>query len=890
MAGILNVVLVSLLTTYGADAAGQIRGSHQMLQPAEAAAAPAQPAAQGGTDWASLGLGVGIGAVVAAIIAGVALKAVGGAAPKEGEETGEKEEGAAAAGAEETAAPVEEEEEAPATDQGQDFQALVKVLAQKVAQEVGPKLSKAGAVKNVLDSRMTSFTDKAKSFLLNEMNGAAGSVLRELDAPEAMMLLDWNHAVEANFPPASILIAGVLSPTVINLMSIHHLIQMVSVGLPILILCICAIYIDWAAPCAIPTIFPWLFTQTALAAALVIGHGALLVKVFMGKSALAAKAQEVNDNKQGESLTNVRDEFVGNTIILQEALLVENGIRHSFWNSIVGVATFAWVITTIWNLVLICGWTFVPGVVAFHPDAAEVAKDEYCGAWMTVLVLRINMLLAVLFLFLNLATVVQWVCDMMIESQGFQQSVLKQAQEMDRGSSGLPVMELLVKAFLLRGGTDTLNNRLAVVQGQKASLEKEKADLAAKLAAIDSEITSVTTEEQTLKATAEEMGGHLAEQVSKLTSGGADLESWKSQGDKALSEAEAKARQVQEATTQALEELWEKISQVVEAAQNSETAKALAAKYHELEAKFEEAMNTLQDPAFQQQLKEAAEKASAQARDLADQAIQAAKDPEMQKKLNQMAHDAMEQAQKAAEEVAAAANDPEKRKQLQEAAQKAMDQAKATAQKAADGLNDPEMQKKMKEAAQNAMNQAQLAADSAIAAAQDPELQKKLKEAAQKAMDDAKAAAKQAQEAANDPEKRKELEAAAKKMMQEAKDAAEKAKAAAQDPEMQKRLTEAAQKYKQEAQAQVEETAKQATEAVKKAAKKLGGWGKKKAKKSEGKFFSSEAASSEMPAEKKSGQKKLDEPVVKSMDAVIKSYMQARFSLTANQYPHEMKF
>merc|ERR1719487_1206813 len=146
-----------------------------------------------------------------------------------------------------------------------------------------------------MDSRMASFQDKAKSFLLAEMNSTAGAVLKELDAPEAMMILDWNHAVEANFPPASILIAGVLSPTVINLMSIHHLIQMVTVGLPILILCICAIYIDWAAPCSIPTIFEWLFTQTALAFFLVLGHGALTFQIWLGKRRLAQRAQELQE-------------------------------------------------------------------------------------------------------------------------------------------------------------------------------------------------------------------------------------------------------------------------------------------------------------------------------------------------------------------------------------------------------------------------------------------------------------------------------------------------------------------------------------------------------------------------------------------------------------------
>merc|ERR1719460_3618881 len=189
-----------------------------------------------------------------------------------------------------------------------------------------------------------------------------------------------------------------------------------------LCLCVAAIYIDWGAPCSIPTLYAWLYTQTALAALLFIGHGALLVKIALGKSRLNTKSQEAHDKMEKSpdgSLTNIRDQVVGNMAVLQEALLIENGIRHSFWNIIVGVVTLAWIVTTFWNLVLVVGWTFVPGQVAFHPKAAAVAKTDFCGAWATVLVLRISMLLSVLYLFLNLATVVQWLCDALVSSSAF---------------------------------------------------------------------------------------------------------------------------------------------------------------------------------------------------------------------------------------------------------------------------------------------------------------------------------------------------------------------------------------------------------------------------------------------------------------------------------------
>ena len=84
-----------------------------------------------------------------------------------------------------------------------------------------------------------------------------------------------------------------------------------------------------------------------------------------------------------------------------------------------------------------------------------------------VLVLKISMLLSVLYLFLNLATVVQWLCDLMVESKGFSNIVISQTRKADKGGTGLPIMEILAKAFLLRGGDDSIVSQLAVVQHHK---------------------------------------------------------------------------------------------------------------------------------------------------------------------------------------------------------------------------------------------------------------------------------------------------------------------------------------------------------------------------------------------------------------------------------------
>merc|ERR1719253_1329042 len=141
--------------------------------------------------------------------------------------------------------------------------------------------------------------------------------------------------------------------------------------------------------------------------------------------------------------------------------------------------------------------------------------------------MKINVLLAILFLTLNLATVVKWVCDCMIESEGFQTTVLNQAKKMDANATGLPVIELLVKAFLLRGGSDTLNARLAKVSTTKAAVEKERAALEAQLTAIAAEIGTVAAEEESIKATAKETGGEIWDEVSKQCNLTADMEAWK---------------------------------------------------------------------------------------------------------------------------------------------------------------------------------------------------------------------------------------------------------------------------------------------------------------------------------------------------------------------------
>eukprot|EP00448_Togula_jolla_P032215 CAMPEP_0170624396 /NCGR_PEP_ID=MMETSP0224-20130122/30209_1 /TAXON_ID=285029 /ORGANISM="Togula jolla, Strain CCCM 725" /LENGTH=181 /DNA_ID=CAMNT_0010950913 /DNA_START=49 /DNA_END=594 /DNA_ORIENTATION=+ len=65
---------------------------------------------------------------------------------------------------------------------------------------------------------------------------------------------------------------------------------------------------------------------------------------------------------------------------------------------------------------------------------------------------------------------------------------------------------------------------------------------------------------------------------------------------------------------------------------------------------------------------------------------------------------------------------------------------------------------------------------------------------------------------------------------------------------------------------------------------------KKKDAKSESSMFAAEAKKEGPTEEKKSLQKSLDAPLMKSLDASMKLYLKKRFSLSAREYPHEMKF
>eukprot|EP00747_Dinoflagellata_sp_TGD_P183121 gnl/TRDRNA2_/TRDRNA2_37817_c0_seq1.p1 gnl/TRDRNA2_/TRDRNA2_37817_c0~~gnl/TRDRNA2_/TRDRNA2_37817_c0_seq1.p1 ORF type:complete len:797 (+),score=189.26 gnl/TRDRNA2_/TRDRNA2_37817_c0_seq1:358-2391(+) len=524
----------------------------------------------------------------------------------------------------------DEEEAKKPKKESADYEKLIRTILQRAAQTVGPKLAKGSAVHSIVDARIKGLATKAKIFFMNELNSTAGAILKACDAEEAMLLLDWHKAVAANFPSPSILVAGILSPTILSISLIAHVLELSLMLLPILILCVWAIIVDWGSTCSIPTIFVWVWVQALLAAILVVSHAALIVKIHMGKASLKKKAEDMHARLQGIEgkkceelgMSDMRELFVCHSVMLQHALVVEDGIRHSIFNVLVGAGTTLWLMMTVWLFTLVLGWTFVPGITAFHTAAS--GHPDYCGAWATVLAARLSCILAVMFMFVNLLRIIVWVCTLCVDSKGFEMAVTKKAKKFDDSLMGLPVAQILVKAILLRGAGDTINAQYGLKLHEKTQLEKERAALQSQLDALEQQISSCESEAEQLGKDAGE-DGDLAGSAQKLESCPPDGYDWKAQGSLAISEAEARqlADKLEQATTQEIEKMIKRIMEAADQVRHSEAVEAAIHKGQDLADKAghmaEEGIHRAKEKAEQLRDSEAVRQAISQAQHAAQQ-------------------------------------------------------------------------------------------------------------------------------------------------------------------------------------------------------------------------------------------------------------------------------
>lgn len=724
--------------------------------------------------------------------------------------------------------PVEEEVE-DETEQV-DYEGALRMAAQVVAQTVGPKVAKGQAVKTILESRVDQLTKQTKSFVIDELNGTAGAVLNELGAEEAMLLLDPQKALDGNFPPAAVLLAGAMSPLIMALTAVNHILQALLHFLPIVCLCIAAVIIDQGSVCFIPYMMEWCWAHIIMGTILFLAHICQVVKVVMARSALTAEIAERQEDikklskNKAPSVDDIRNVFISICVIVQKALQSEDGVRRSFFNLIVGLGTMIWILMTIWTFVIVIGYTFVPGVIAFHESAKETAGDEYCGTWMSVLAARLCCIIGVVFLMINIMIVSQWFADGMRYKPGYVESVLNQAKKQDDQNGGIPVMQTLVKAFVLRGSSDTLEVQRSCaqqdeyrIQAELSVVEKELATCQGQLATVEGNLSSLETEVQKMpprgfvkvakpEPVAVASGPGMAEQAQDAMADAIKSgEDAVKQGEKVLKEQSEKAQEaLEKARKEASEQLEKAKEQGEEAlAEAQKAADAAIAQAQEQAEKMKKAFESIdyEDLKRQAELKK-------------QQAILAAKElqEETKKKLGEMLELIMKKLEelKNSDTVKAAIEEAQKRAEEAKAQMKALAESEEMQALLAGDAS------KMQAKAEQLAAEAKAAAEQAYENFDSEEAKKAAMEAAEKLQQQAKEAAEQAKEAAE------KAQAAAKeqgeKAMVVAKEQGEKAKAAAEEGA--EKAKAAAKEGAEKAKAAAEEGVEQAKEKAKTVTKK----------------------------------------------------------------------
>merc|ERR1719453_205859 len=110
---------------------------------------------------------------------------------------------------------------------------------------------------------------------------------------------------------------------------------------------------------------------------------------------------------------------------------------------------------------------------------------------------------------INLMIVSQWFSDALKYNPEYEKLVLNNAKKIDDGAGGIPVVQTLVKAFVLRGSSDTLEMQLSGVNMEKKILEKKQYEVQKELAALDSAIAAEAANHDRLKAAIDALGGPL---------------------------------------------------------------------------------------------------------------------------------------------------------------------------------------------------------------------------------------------------------------------------------------------------------------------------------------------------------------------------------------------
>jgi hypothetical protein len=337
----------------------------------------------------------------------------------------------------------------------EDIIALVG-LARRVGTFVGPKLAKGQAIQKLISNRISGVRGKAENMLMQEANGIAAEMCEIIDAPEMMLLKDWDagiHSAASSFPPLPALLSGLIAPLRLQSSLWSNLVHILGI-LPVVGMCGWGLYTDWNHPCKpIPAFRYWVISTLCVGVVLLLARVMLYFSTRKGLQSLENKANEAHirsearlqDMELGEEskLRGMKELLIDHCALASHALKVDASINASIWNRVIGVTTVLYVCCIYWNLWEVIVWTFVPGTVAFH----EAAKGDphYCGSWHIVLVGRIVAILAGVLLIPNIFTILAFV----MQSDYVASKINAGTQKFDKNTIGLPVSQLFVRLSLM---------------------------------------------------------------------------------------------------------------------------------------------------------------------------------------------------------------------------------------------------------------------------------------------------------------------------------------------------------------------------------------------------------------------------------------------------------
>mmetsp|Transcript_6719 Transcript_6719/g.11559 ORF Transcript_6719/g.11559 Transcript_6719/m.11559 type:complete len:820 (-) Transcript_6719:100-2559(-) len=458
----------------------------------------------------------------------------------------------------------------------EEYDKLLRTLATEAVHRVGPTLARGHALRGVVEKRAAALAKQAKFCFLNELNNAAGDFCEAVDAPEAMLLFDLEGAVESHFPSWSVLLAGLMAPLVLHLTLRGHILQICLMLLPIAIMCSASLFLDFHHSCSvIPSLWAWLVVQTLLAFVLIVVRLMLSVETHRGQKLLGARIkaeQEKQDRllqrKQGTTggLKGLRELFVSKAGLLQHALVIEHDLRRSSLRHVVGSGTVLWLLVTVWGWVLIVGWTFMPGVVYF----SRKPSPGHCSTLVTVFTLKASCAIMILGILSNIGTVLHWIADLLVEDERFSSFVMRYAADTDQIFLGLPITQILAKAFVLRGSADLTFSRLSIAVSEKARLAEE-------LVLAKSHLEQVQQQLNMQQATVDELKGktesslvenpdlniRLAEMERSLNQS-LDVENWRQKGEAAIQHARTGEQAFQQSSVADLDLMAKRLTHAVE--------------------------------------------------------------------------------------------------------------------------------------------------------------------------------------------------------------------------------------------------------------------------------------------------------------------------------------